>query len=651
VSPAQAAGQGADVVPGTKCMTTIASPLDLWRSLCSSAGLELVLKGGRPGRDADVEVSLRSALGVPASARSLEAWLVSDARSPRPQVTVERLLIEVLKSQGGFAQMMQDILDVLITAEARQSSHRLSVEFRFDAVSDPIKATLEEFRETIERTRRVLERRPTLPSQDLMWSILRDLRGLTSISLSDPPQDFPLVPPIGKTGHRPLDDELERLALLVAAFRGLWRSHGSSRSEVQAAAVKLGRLPGASSKLTEQLFASTDYWDVSVLVGVEDISRQVISGQLDPADVQLKLTHILRDVEWTDVWVEHTMQELLDILNLPAWKRRHELYSVWVGTRMLKVIERVSAEVCFHAIDGVLSFDFGGSRLATFNWQGRQFDVWAELRSALVGISAKRKKGIQPDFRVVRADLQHSANTRTTYVLECKHYLNSSTSNFTQAAGDYAGSCPNAVVHVVNHGPADERALHAALPTGMQQRTRFIGNATPVSEVLTQTLGTAIQDALFPGWSPPLPSHPVPTLSTGTVGHVILEWDASLKDMDLALHAIGPDGQVAEEVNFRHLGSLDEPPFAKLLKDIQGGPGQERIDIGAWHYNRYAIVATNYSQAGEMGPANLRCDVVTSSGLTRLSCPASLGAGCFEWQVAELLVRNSLVTVASLGSP
>lgn len=620
-------------------MTTITSPLELWRRLCSSAGLELRLKRGRPGRDADVEVSLRLALGVPATARSLEAWLARDATSAHPKVTVEQLLIEVLKSQGGFAQMLQDILDVLISAEARRSSHGLSVEFKFDTVSDPIKATLEQFREAIERTRRVLERRPKLPNSNVMWPIWRELRKFSPVSPSSPPAHFPPILPIAKTGYLGLDTELARLAQLVADFRKLWQGHGATRSDVGQAASEINRAEEDSGTLTGQLYAATDFWDVGVLAGAQEIAKQVISGQLDPAEVQLKLAEVLGGIEWTDVWVEHTMQELLDILNLPAWKRRHELYSVWAGTRMLKVVERVATEMCFHPIDGVLSFDFGGSRLATFNWQGEQFDVWAELRSALEGTSAKRKKGIQPDFRVVRADLPHSANARTTYVLECKHYLNSSTTNFTQAAGDYARSCPNAVVHVVNHGPADEPALHAALPPELQKRARFIGNATPVSEVSTRALSTAIQDALFPGWSP--------TINAGTVGHVILEWDGSLQDMDLALQVIDPDGRVTESIDYRRSGTLDGPPFARFVEDIRSGPGQERIDIGAWHFDRYALVATNYSESGEIGPSNLRCDVVTSTGLTRLSCPAKMGAGCYKWQIAELRVRNGLVTVVS----
>ncbi|MCS6500731.1 hypothetical protein NYD60_11965 [Burkholderia thailandensis] len=638
-------------------MTIIASPLDLWRRLCSSAGLELRLKGGRPGRDADVEDSLRLALAVPDTAQSLDAWLISDAASSHPTISTEQLLIEVLKSQGGFAQMMQDILDVLITAEARQASHKLSVEFKFDEVTDPIKATLEQFREAIHRTQRVLEKRPELPNDNLMWPLSKVLRSFVTAFPESPPADFPPVSAITSTGHTGIDAQLACLARLVSDFRGLWRRHGTTRQQVGDAANALPYTDPDVQVLRGQLIAATDYWDVGVLSGAQEISRRMVSGQLPPEDVFEKLTEALSPIEWAEVWVEHTIHELLDVLNLPAWRRRHELYSVWVGTRMLKVVECVAPDMHFHPVDGVLSFEFGGSRLATFNWDNKQFDIWAELRSALVGGSSKRKKGIQPDFRVLQATLSQSANAQTTYVLECKHYLNANASNFTQAAADYARSCPNAVVHVVNHGSADEPALNAALPAELQSRARFIGSATPLREVATQALSNAIRDALFPGLPrPPAPdpSAPKPVagktalpIAPGKVGCVYLEWDDSLDDMDLALRVLGPDGQAIQSVDFRNKGSLDAPPFARFDKDARHGPGIERIDISAWHFSRYELIATNYSKSGQMTPQALHCSIVTDSGPTQLRCPAGLATGCYEWKIAELIVSNGVPAIVS----
>ncbi|MCS6515047.1 hypothetical protein, partial [Burkholderia thailandensis] len=142
------------------------------------------------------------------------------------------MLIEVLKSQGGFAQMMQDILDVLITAEARQASHKLSVEFKFDEVTDPIKATLEQFREAIHRTQRVLEKRPELPNDNLMWPLSKVLRSFVTAFPESPPADFPPVSAITSTGHTGIDAQLACLARPVSDVRWLWRGRGRIQRQV-----------------------------------------------------------------------------------------------------------------------------------------------------------------------------------------------------------------------------------------------------------------------------------------------------------------------------------------------------------------------------------------------------------------------------------
>jgi hypothetical protein len=139
-------------------MAIISSAAELWSSLCSKAGLEVRLKSGRKGRDSDIEDSLRTALGVPKSAKSLGAWLAIDAASSNPQISTDLLLAKVLKSQEGFARMMQDILDVLIKADAKQASSQLSVEFKFEKVPSSLRMTLEQFRDIELLTRRVLQK-------------------------------------------------------------------------------------------------------------------------------------------------------------------------------------------------------------------------------------------------------------------------------------------------------------------------------------------------------------------------------------------------------------------------------------------------------------------------------------------------------------
>lgn len=636
-------------------MSAITTTVDLWKHLCVNAGLELRLKGGKPGRDADIEEALKKSLGVPATATSLAAWLAHDVASPTPRVSIEQLLIAVLKSQSGFALMMQDILNVLIEAGARQSTHILSVEFKFDKVSDPIKATLEQFRESAQRFQRVTELCPKLPDHNVMWSLSKIIRDFSVEPPTSRPDNFPSVSAIASSGNIDVDSLLELVSRLVSDFKALWLKHGETRREVGHFVNSMNFAGMENDVLRGQLNAATDYWDAGVLAGAQEISRQVLSGKLMAKDALEILNGALKDIEWGSAWVDLAVQELLDILALPTWRRRHELYSVWVGTRLLNVVSNAVPDMHFHPVNGVLSFEFGGSRLASFNWDSKQFDIWAELRSSLVGRSSKRKKGIQPDFRVLQTALSKSTNAQTVYVLECKHYLQASRANFVQATSDYARSCPDARVHLVNHGPVNVSNLTAALPVEQQARVEFIGSITPQYEAETGSLSKEIRDVLFPSLPPEVPNpssdgsskkqSDESTLATGLVGHVRLEWDDSLKDMDLALRIVDLHGEVAQFIDFSSRGSLDTLPFAQLDQDVREGPGMECINISAWHFAHYELIATNYSQTGDMTPEALRCLIITNQGMVLIRYPKMLSTTAHKWKIADLYVDGGVVTV------
>lgn len=630
----------------------ITSPAELWKSLCSSAGLELRLSKGKPGRDADIEESLRLALDVPDSAVSLEVWLEEDALLPKPSISTETLLVEILKSQNGFAQMMQDILDVLIEANAVNASNQLSVEFKFDDVSDPLKATLEQFRATVLRTRNVLEKRPKLPDSDLRWSLFETLRRyIPNDSSGERPKGFPPVESINKTGHQGIDAQLDTIAELVSAVRGLWCKHGETRSQVFETARK-SDFPGELLRLCRD---ATDFWDIGVLQGAQEISAQLNSGQQDHEEIFAILDSQLSRVEWSYNWVSRTFDELLDILNLPAWKRRHELYSVWIGTRLLVVVQSVAPEISYHTVNDVLSFAFGGSRLATFNWNNKQYDVWAELRSTLVGKSPKRKKGIQPDFRILQVDISQSIASQTTYVLECKHYLSANKKNFTQAVKDYATSCPQANVQLINHGPADERALKEVLPDELQQRASFIGDATPLRERSKKVVTDSIKKVLFPELPSQIPEvdkvsdynlDVAGSISSG--GYIDIDWDDTLSDIDLSLQVKNLSGDILDTVDFRNHGSLDSVPFARLKNDVRTGPGKERIDISRWSFDVYRVLVTNYSEVGVMTPSSLSCKINVGDEQVLLKFPLAHNGKLREWQAAEILICNGSARIKAL---
>ncbi len=637
-------------------MTTVTSPAALWQVFCERGGLELRLKNGQPGRDADIEVALRETLAVPRSARSLGSWLSMDAAMPQPKVRIENFLVALLKGQEDFARMMQDILATLVAANAPGARHSLSIAFKFWEADDPLVQTLEQFRASVVRTQELLERRPLLPDSRAMWQVWRNLQKVSPGGNNSRSSLFPHVPVVPAVGDPELDRKLAQIALLVVDVQELWQRYGADRLQVVNAAHAMGGQANLDVRLRQQLYAASDYWDCQVIDSLQRLPARITSTELSLQTAQNELDTALSHLEWGDAWVERTVHELLDILALPAWQRRHELYSVWVGTKLLEIVRAAEPSTRFNPVDGVLSFAFGGSKLATYERLGQEYEIWAELRSTLAGTSPKRKTGIQPDFRVVQAGLS-DAGDRTVYVLECKHYLRSNKLNFTTAAKDYARSCPRAVVHVVNHGPADDAALCASLPLELQSAVRFIGDVKAGSDAATAKLCNAIRGALFPGLTladagnAPTERLPASPLPADCVCQVFLEWDGSLQDIDLSLRVISHDGTATQSIDFCHRGALDAPPFARLHADVQQGPGVERIDIGAWHFDHYELVATNYSKAGAMTQKALKCRVVTAAGMKLLCCPQDLPVTRHEWRIADLIVRGDVIEIVPIAVP
>lgn len=664
-------------------MIAAISARELWAKLQLEAGLEFRLKSGRRGRDADLEDAVLASLlaHMPASAasqNSLPTLLFRDERSKSPRITPEKMLVAVLTSQGGFAAMMEDILNTLIGADARRGDTEMRLAFRFGSVEEPIRLTLEEFQEQEQSIRQVLETRFVPPTSKQLWDVwglLRDIAATNPHGVAPElnPDAFPPPPALSGTGDPDLDSGLKKIHRLVTEFRAWCRRYALQRQGFWVVTEEASASPdttiGEQQRLQRWRGAVTDHWDTGVVEAVRQIEAAVRAKDLSPEPVIRDLQPMLATLPTQEQWVDQIYTRLLDILRLPTWRKRHELYSVWVGTVLLRAAQKNADQLQFHAKEGTLSFEFGGNRLATYEYQGEQFDIWAELQSDLVGRSAKRKRGIQPDFRVVRVALNQKVNDATHFVLECKHYLVPSVSNFTQAADDYSRSCPNASTFIVNHGSADHALLIPSVPAAAARRIRFIGEATAERERIQPALQESIRNELFMRrLVSPLglttSSGPKPTAGISeiaplnheprVVATIALEWDATLEDVDLELEVINSNGRVEHTVKYIDRGGLTSPPFARLVEDVRTGPGRELIEISSLRDYRYRIVVRNYSKVGELSAGNVSCTLEFYGFWTSLMRPASTQKN--EWVVATIdasgerpWVRTSTETTAQSG--
>lgn len=634
------------------------TPSQLWERLIKDAGLELRLKQ-KPGRDADMELAVLQQLDPGRAYPTIKALLKADQALPAPAVTVECLLIAVLESQKGFASMMNEILETLVMAEATLGEKNLEFEFNFDAVAGPLRLTLEQFQAYEERTRRVCANRFVPLSQQQRWQISSILSDFRSHWESRPDDSLPSVCQVNARSS-PTRFHVPLLALEAAVadflqccrFVGLSRTGNFRRLNEQRQGT-----PRTAEQLEEfeRILDATDFWDVSIVASINSIKDGLSTRELDPDRTFDTLMRAVKLIPVKQQWIDESYQELLDLLNLPTWKRRYELYSVWVGTRLLNVAKQHASQLEFHPRNGVLSFAFGGSSLASYVAHGERFSIHCEVRSELVGASRKRKRAIQPDFRVLREGGTATTNDATRLVVECKHYLQPSISNFSSAANDYARSCCFATVLVVNHGPVTEAALLNALEPEVRNRARFIGDVVPnASDGLQAFLRTTLFSAPTALSSTPVQCSQPRADATSVViplgelayPHVSLEveWDETLQDIDIALVFNLDTTNEQVMVDFRNRGGLKAPFFAELLEDVREGPGVEMINIYQLNAKRYEVIVRNYSEPGHFPVGHLR-GRITLGNSTLMVNPPTHGVHLGDWKMATLLV-NADGTVA-----
>jgi hypothetical protein len=270
------------------------------------------------------------------------------------------------------------------------------------------------------------------------------------------------------------------------------------------------------------------------------------------------------------------VQHLLDVLDLPIWQRRHELYSVWIATLAKRAADRARLEWRWRPQEGVLSFAFSGSLVAELDCGGQTAYLWAELRRKGAGQSRKGRRNVQPDYTLLLGPDRHISPAGM--VLECKQYRRPSASNFTAALEDYAAAHEFAPVALVNYGTAGSAAetTSEALSASRDAPVAAFGLVHPTAPGEAEALEWLAEKFAAAGSLARILSAmidlPEGEPHVGIAAEIQLSWT---EGGDLDLHLVKDDG---ERVDYKALGSLDGSPWMKLDQDVQR-PGTERAKI------------------------------------------------------------------------
>ncbi len=616
---------------------------ELWPDLILRAGLT----SPRRGKPGPYDVALIEALMArlfPGQAGDFNELIASSSLS------AESLLRAFFATLGPFARMKEDILQMLTAAGARASGEKLSIRFAFDPDGDPLDLLLEQFRTQMEQFAEALSPRlPAIKFSDL-WNLLRDPSSRHAFFTADPARATqPEVvaswlgqynsgvsfAPLGvgwETSVPDVDDRIGRVVALLNGMLARFSTYASSRDALLESAWAGDREALDDSGFTIGQLGSIEHdrWPLSVALWICQVHATLAAGDRSRLDPVLALVDEILPEPIGDP-VRTIIRALEDLLDLPVWKHRHEVYAVWLGAQIHRALSDARWRFRFHLVDDRLEFAFRGVHLATLIRDEAEPELfwWTELRSEHSDLpNHRRTTGIQPDYRVQRAPLSQA--DRDVLVLEAKQHIRSSNREFREAIEDYAHACPHAGVLIANHGPCSAKLMTEVAPAA-SVRSAAHGDIRPDNpsgvEELRDDIVRAVDFSLAGDAAKAFNS-------TCTVR---LTWGEEPADLDLHVFREG-GGHV-----FFERPALDD---VLLGADIQNGFGPETAMLSG-QSGTYAVVVHQFSADG---------DLTTSDAVVKIShgprrdrsrhCFAVPPGSGRWWHVANLdLGLNKLVPV------
>lgn len=543
----------------------------------------------------------------------------SDIRDIREEldaknISSEELLSVLLRSLRPFSIMLSDLLGMFEAAGAKSTDDNIQIKFDFKDAKDNFGLDLNHFRAYTTKTKQVVRRELLLDSCNPWRDFVTPINGITNnifYQINDTrgpiahirawidecykdykrsqnwPDWFPLPP---KSGNKTIDSLISEIWEIPKASNDLYRLCYSS---------SLGRIESLRRKedIRQSFFyvSEIDMWlrtyielVCSIAYVVKYLSEEGKESEI--REIENKLTSFRGGLPICCCNYTEQINELLDILELPIWKKRYAWYSAWVATQIVSASDKWKVE--YQVIDNCLSFSFGGSVIAHLLYHSNDIVLRAELRTLYTGVkSKKRKSHIQPDYSLCIGDETDPRNT--VLVVECKQYKKPNKKNFTQAVIDYAGGRPNAKVILVNYMKIPE-TFRGRLDKDISARVPYFDILSPSGEG-RDLFKSAVRSALIKDCT------------------VNLTWERAPRDLDLYLVITAPEGKKTI-VSYSDRGCLDQFPFAKLDDDKRSGWGTETIHFQFLPGYHYDIYIHNYS--GEETDGEIR--VSANQGKTKL---------------------------------
>lgn len=546
----------------------INNAVDIWKKIVSKGNFD------EDGYDLNETAKIKSILTLPKDKNILEGL-------DQAKVSVEEFIKAFFEANSTYTSMMNDLLNMFQEIGAKQIDHNIQINFEFDK-GLPYTVDLNFFKAQIERWSTIEKEIliPLHPNRDNYWNLYDDLNKIKCLKniKHDIPIDQNYQIQFNQSSSTELDELLNDYKYLLLEIIKTINKYGKDR-----------KTRWANHSQCEYIFLTEDNWHWFILSQLKELALN-----FDKCDKE-RCLKILRDFLQDNAFQKQTIQDrvkvLEDYLNLPFWKKRYELYSVWIFKHIYDVIKTHNHKV--HVVDGQLSFPFKETHLATFYSQsGRNVFIYCEKKTPLKNpIGKGRSKNIQPDYSFF---IEPLTNIKSSILeIECKQYKKSDDDSFARALIDYSNGRPNSQVFLVNHGEMiPEQIFDKAKELFFAfdpQRCKLFSSLNAASSEI-EKLKEAIEQVLLEGI----------IVEKKSAIKAVLTWNEEPKDLDLAVYYTHSNH--TELINYQN----STYKGIEFKEDIINGFGPEEITFFPLETSIYKFVVDDYNKTKKLSQSGAK---------------------------------------------
>jgi len=501
------------------------------------------------------------------------------------KVSVEKFIKVFFEANASYTLMMNDLLNMFEEIGAKETDNKLEISFEFEK-DKPHTVNLDSFKSMIQK-----------------WDIVDE--NILLPNIINPSDYFTLSESLSELGFENRNLELKQvdcetyilkfgltknneLDILLKSYENLFNEIINNIDRYKIANKNYSEY---NNKFNYIRFAFDNApWFIinKIEVMIKEISLNKITNISDIINL---LDEFLINIEFNKITTKEKVEVFEEFLDLPFWKKRHELYSVWVFAVIYNVIKKYEHKV--HVINGKLIFPFKETHLATI-YQNKNIYIYCEKKTQLINpIGKGRKRNIQPDYSFYIEPL--SDINSSILEIECKQYKQQNSDNFARALIDYSNGRPKSQVFLVNHGDVNykniEKKAIKLVNDFDKKRCKAFGNIISNS-LETKELQKEIESILLDTY----------LISENSKIKVKLTWGINPKDLDLSCDF---DGSAKYTINYKNK-SFNNKIFFK--DDITNGYGPEEIEFTVYENAKYNFFVNDYHKTKGLKDSKLKVE-------------------------------------------